>query len=74
MMFGGEGAMSNLLIVAIAIVSLIQAGFAYLRWYQCQKWRTRRFEMALKGVGQAYRENVIRACGELENGGSDGRD
>jgi hypothetical protein len=66
--------MSTQLIVALALVSVIKAGLTYLRWYQRQKWRTRRLKLALHGVEQEYRENVIRACGELENGGNDGRD
>lgn len=67
-------AMSTVLIVMIAIISMTKAVLTYLGWRQRQVWQTRRLEMALKGVSQAYRESVIRACGELENGGSSRRD
>ncbi len=66
--------MSTQVIVVVAVVTAINATLAYLRLWLQQKWRTRRLEMALDGVDEAYRENVIRACGELENGGSGRRD
>lgn len=60
-------------VVALSAVSVIRAVIAYRGRRFSQMARTRRLQTALRGVGQAYRENVIRACGEFENGRSDGR-
>ena len=74
MVGAAELVMPNLLIIAAAIVSVVKAVLVFLKWYLRQKWQTRRLEMILNGVEEPYRESVIRAFGELENGGSDGRD
>jgi hypothetical protein len=67
--FGGISITVQLaIIVGMLILAVIRGVLAFLDRRMRQLERTHRLEVALDGVGQEYRESVIRACGELENG------
>jgi hypothetical protein len=61
-------------ILAVAAVRVIRAVIASRERRMLAQERNRLVALAIKGVAQDYRENVIRACGELENGGKERRE
>jgi hypothetical protein len=75
LMSGGVSiAVQIVIVVGLLTLAVTRAVIAYLYRRLCQLETTRRLEMILDGVEQDHLENVIRAFGELENGGKDQRD
>ena len=63
-----------LLVFCVAVTAILRAWIGYRQIIVRERARTRRLNLALKGVRPEHRSKIISACGELEKDDGSGRD